>query len=58
MKLDVLTKSWLINAIDEAPNKECTRGLIETIEWMYEQSKDIEMLEYFMGRIIDKDKTL
>lgn len=58
MKLDILTKSWLINAIDKAPNKECTRGLIETIEFMYNQSKDIEMLEYFMGRIIDKDKTL
>jgi len=48
--------SWILEYIDNAPTKESLTAIEETVQWFYEQDKNIEQLEYFMKRINEAKK--
>ena len=57
-QIDSKTKGWIIECIDTCPNLESTHAIVETVEYFYRIDKDIKSFEYFMGRIIEKQKLL
>lgn len=56
--MDKQTLSWLLDAIETAPNLESLDGVRVTVEWFYDMDKDFETFEYLMGRINNKSKLL
>lgn len=56
--MDKQTLSWLLDAIETAPNIESLDGVRVTVEWFYDMDKDFETFEYLMGRINNKSKLL
>ena len=56
--MDKQTLSWLLDAIETAPNIESLDGVRVTVEWFYEMDKDFETFDYLMGRINNKYKLL
>lgn len=56
--MDKQTLSWLLDAIETAPNLESLDGVRVTVEWFYDMDKDFETFEYLIGRINNKSKLL
>jgi hypothetical protein len=56
--MDDLTKRWLIDCIDTAPNQDSLNGIITTLEFFYSIDKDFDTFSYFIERVNQKQKLL